>query len=88
MSGAIAYCTLFGIGLAAYFGLSWTVLLLGTVILTGIAVIEYRQYYPRLAAVGRDDLLHTTAMASFGSALMASFVAYAIGFTVRYLFGV
>jgi hypothetical protein len=87
MTGAIAYCSLFGVGLGAYFGLSWIILLFSTAILTLIAVLEHRQYSPRLAAVGMEDLLHTTAMASFANGLLASVAAYAIGFVVRSVFG-
>lgn len=87
MTGATAYCTLLGIGLGAYFGLNWSILLLGTAVLATMSIVEQQQYRPRLAALGRADFLQTTAMASVGNALLASAAAYAVGFGVRLVFG-
>jgi hypothetical protein len=64
MTGAVAYCSLLAIGLGAYFGLSWIIMLLGALVLAMLAVLEQRPYRPRLAAIGMDNLLHTTGMAS------------------------
>lgn len=87
MTNALAYCTLLTVGLASYYGLPWFVLLMGAAVLTGIAVLEQRQYRPRLAAIGLADLLQTTGMASLGNGLLASVAAYAVGLVVRSVFG-
>ena len=84
---AVAYCSLLAVGLASFYGLPWFVLLFSTAVLTGIAVLEQRQYRPRLAAIGMTDLLQTTGMASLGSGLLASAAAYGVGFVVRSVVG-
>ena len=55
MMNAVAYCSLLAVGLASFYGLPWFVLLFSTAVLTGIAVLEQRQYRPRLAAIGMTD---------------------------------
>lgn len=87
MASPIAYCTLLGVSLGAYFSWPWFVLLPGAAVLTLIAILEQRQYRPRLRAIGMTDLLQTTAMASAGNGLLASLAAYAVGLVVRSVFG-
>jgi hypothetical protein len=87
MTGAISYASLLAVGLGAYLGLSWMILLVGAAVLTLIAVLEQRRYRPKLAAIDMDDFLHTTGMASLANGLLASGAAYGVGFVVRSLFG-
>jgi hypothetical protein len=86
MTNAIAYWAMFAVGLAGYFGMPWFVVLFGAAILTLIAVMEQLRYRPQLAAIGRTDLLHTTAMASASNGLLASTAAYGVGLVVRIVF--
>lgn len=85
--GAIAYGSLLVVALGAYWGLSWIILFAGAAVLTLIALIEQWHYRPRLAAIGREDLLHTVAMAGLANGLLAAAAAYTLGFVVRSLFG-
>lgn len=87
MAGAIAYGSLLTVALTAYWGLSWTILLAGAAVLTAISVLEQRRYRSNLAAIGREDFLHTAAMASLSNGLLAAGAAYAVGFVVRSLLG-
>jgi hypothetical protein len=87
MTNTIAYCSLLAVGIAAYFGLPWYVSILGAAILTAIAMLEQREYHPKLAAIGMADLLQTTWLASIGNGMLAAGAAYAVGLVVRSLLG-
>ena len=87
MTGLIAYATVAGVATAAYFGFNWTVLLIGTAILTLISVLEQRRFRPRLAEIGMTDMLHMASMASAGNSFVAALAAYCLGVGTRFLFG-
>jgi hypothetical protein len=87
MTGLLAYATVVGVATAAYFGLSWAVLLAGTAVLTLISVLEQRSFRPRLAEIGMTDMLHMTSMASAGNSFLAALAAYCLGAGTRFLFG-
>jgi hypothetical protein len=86
MTNLIAYCSLLAVGLGGYFGWPWFLLLASATVLAVIAILEQRQYRPRLAAIGMSDFLQTTAMASAAHALLASFAAYVVGLLVKSVF--
>jgi hypothetical protein len=87
MTGAIAYCALFAVGLLAFCGLPWYVLLAGAAVLVTLSLLEHLQYLVRPAGGSMVDLIHTAVMASVGNALLASIGAYAVGYVVRAVFG-
>ena len=88
MAGLIAYCTICGVAVAAYCGLSWVSFLIGGAVLTLISVLEQASYRPRLAAIGMTEILQITASASLGQSLLAALAAYALGMVARIMFGV
>jgi hypothetical protein len=81
-----SYCTILAVAFLGALGGPWYLLLLGTAVLTCIAVRSQRQYRPRFAALGISGALDTAAHASAAHALFASLAAYALGVFSRLMF--
>ncbi|MBA4172257.1 MAG: hypothetical protein C0511_06290 [Hyphomicrobium sp.] len=85
MLGLMAYFVILAVSLAALFGASWLVIILGALALSAISLFEHRHYHVRFAAVSMSDVFATFALSNVGVSCVSAVAAFILGSGTRLL---